>query len=192
MFRLAVACAVVLSTSAAFATTGGPTEIDLLGYDAKDHKIYFVETHHDESGRMPQIYFVRTEGARIGKLVRVASIQRGVVGSPDPDGVLGARVDKLRERLETLPPLGGEPQRDDDARGRVSDRVGRALGLTRKRTGTELVPDLDESPHACAVVELGLTHGERSGQLELRECHPGSSGVVSAYAIPTTARRSSS
>jgi hypothetical protein len=39
MLRAFVLCASLASAGTAFATTGGPTEIDVLGYDENDHKI---------------------------------------------------------------------------------------------------------------------------------------------------------
>jgi hypothetical protein len=183
MVRAILVCAVVLgAASPALATTGGPTELEVLGYDAGDHKIYFVETRFDESGVAPAVYFVHTAGARIGKVTRVMSITRGVDTADDPLALVGRRVDRLRKRLAPLAGLATGAHVDHT---RASPQLATTLALARTAAGTVQVKDwLDQTMRACDRVALQLTHGERSGRIELTDCFRGSTGVVTAYPIP--------
>jgi hypothetical protein len=77
--------------SGAHATTSGPIEVEVLGADGAG-KTYWLEHFHDESGRVPNLWYVTS-----GEPVRVASLDR----MPEDDA--RARIDRLRGRLRRLP-----------------------------------------------------------------------------------------
>lgn len=69
--------------------TGGPAALDLLGYVADDHALYFLE-HSGEGGR-PQLQLMHTRGAHAGRMVPV----RGVGGAIESGVRLADRVAEL-------------------------------------------------------------------------------------------------
>lgn len=60
----------------AWATVGGPSTMALLGHAPGDRKVFVLESFHDEGERLPQLYFIRLDGAQRGKLVPVRSYYR--------------------------------------------------------------------------------------------------------------------
>ncbi len=65
----------LLFVSNTFATTGGPQEIEILGYEAvKEHKLYVLRYFVDESGRLPQLYYYAMDAKSPDKRVEVQSL----------------------------------------------------------------------------------------------------------------------
>lgn len=114
--------AVSLLDGRAGAAKAGPHELDVLGYDPGDHKIYLLEHFNDESGDLPQLHFVHTRGGHAGRLVPVKSWYQG--DAAEVEARFEERLEALRGRIAPMRPL------DDDAlrlRTRVLKR--RALRL---------------------------------------------------------------
>lgn len=94
-----------LIPGAAMASTSGSRELDVLGYDAEDRKVYFLEHFHDESGEVPRLSFMHVAGPHAGKMIPVESWYRD-----DADAVeakFPGRLAQLEGRLMRLVP---EPQ----------------------------------------------------------------------------------
>jgi hypothetical protein len=183
--RLVVAAALLLAARTAAATTGGPTFVEVLGFDAPDAKIYIVTRFHDESGRLPEVHFVHTAGPKRGRATRVESIRKGLTETEFD--VLEQRIATLGARLQSLRALPGAVV-DPDGDSRVSAQLGQALGVKRTTKRTVRVPDYaaGTGTRPCRVVELQLTRGTLAGAIELRDCHPVSTGVVAAFPVPGT------
>jgi hypothetical protein len=164
--RLVVIAALLLTGRTAAATVGGPTIVELLGFDAPDAKIYVVTRFEDESGRPPEVHFIHAAGPRLARVTRVESIESDLTDR-DHD-VLEERIVKLRKRLRPL--------------ARISDKI----AVTRATTRFVRVPDFaaGTGTRPCRMVGLALTVGELTNAVELRDCHPPSTGVVTAFAVP--------
>ena len=63
-----------LISSPSFATVGGPETIEVLGSDIKDQKIYYLRHYHDESGRLPTLYYYLLNSRNPHKAIEVQSI----------------------------------------------------------------------------------------------------------------------
>ena len=105
LFAPLVLIAVVVLPGVASATVGGPTVVEVLGYAPVDRKIYWLEDREDSSDELPQLWFMRTDGAQAGKPIAVRSWY-----PPDPRAVthdeeegidvrFEARVERLRRHL---------------------------------------------------------------------------------------------
>lgn len=77
------------------ATTGGETLIEVLGWDKKDKKFFYLKHFGGEGGDVPQLYFVNESG----KSTRVASWYKDQDGG---EAKFEARLQKLRKRLTPL------------------------------------------------------------------------------------------
>ena len=60
--------------SLSFATVGGPETIEILGADTPDQKIYFLRHYHDQSGRLPTLYYFKLNTHTPHMPVEVTSI----------------------------------------------------------------------------------------------------------------------
>ena len=58
----------------ASATVGGGQSLDVLGYDAKDQKVYLLRHYEDERGRLPQLYYYSLKASQPTQLIEVKSI----------------------------------------------------------------------------------------------------------------------
>jgi hypothetical protein len=77
--RRALVLALVLVPEVASATVGGPTRVEVIGYAPIDRKIYWLARHEGEGDALPQLWFVRTDGAHAGEPIAVRSwyVERG-------------------------------------------------------------------------------------------------------------------
>ncbi|OAL79774.1 aminotransferase [Acinetobacter sp. SFB] len=58
-----------------FATVGGPQNVEFLGYDAKDQKVYLLKHYEDGRGRLPQLYYYQFKNNKQPeKLIQVNSL----------------------------------------------------------------------------------------------------------------------
>ncbi len=78
----------------------GPRQLDVLGHDREDGKIYALEHFDDGSGKLPQLHFMRTRGWLAGRLNPVHSwyLDDGDV----VEARFLARLVALRRRLTPL------------------------------------------------------------------------------------------
>ncbi|HJF28120.1 MAG TPA: aminotransferase [Acinetobacter lwoffii] len=59
---------------AAFATVGGPQNIEVLGYEVNDQKLYLMRHYLDGRGRLPQLYYYNFKSKQPNQLVMVNSL----------------------------------------------------------------------------------------------------------------------
>ena len=57
----------------AFATVGGPQNIEVLGYEVKDQKLYLLRHYLDGRGRLPQLYYYNFKSKTPNQLIQVNS-----------------------------------------------------------------------------------------------------------------------
>jgi hypothetical protein len=88
LWALSLAC----PTGTAIATVGGPAVVEVLGWDAKDHKVFFRVHWYDESDRAA-IYYFALDGRSPERAVRVPTT------SPEDTESRAARI---RPRLKPL------------------------------------------------------------------------------------------
>ncbi len=58
-------------SSHSFATVGGPQNIEVLGLDQADQKIYVMRHYLDGRGRLPQLYYYQLNSKTPSKLIEV-------------------------------------------------------------------------------------------------------------------------
>ncbi|WP_425916652.1 aminotransferase [Acinetobacter sp. TSRC1-2] len=65
----------ILLPCTSFATVGGPHNVEFLGYDAKDQKVYLLKHYQDGRGRLPQLYYYQLKNNKQPeKLIQVNSL----------------------------------------------------------------------------------------------------------------------
>ena len=89
------------------ATWGGPDSIEILGFDKQDAKIYYLLRSGDESGKLPQLYFLRVEQDSLP--IVVDSIYQGMnredTASLQDEKELEKKLGLIKQRLIPLTPL---------------------------------------------------------------------------------------
>ena len=152
-----------------YATHGGPSTIEILGYEPYDRKVYYIETSHDEYEQPPQGYYFLLAHPRAARPVRIESWYSG----EDPYGEVAEKeIARLRHRLEPLE--------------RVSmDKV--RLEVTIESTGTfTYVDDLPPVESYRMRISLELEN-YRGGVDVIAFCRKGMR-VVDAFLIPVEDR----
>src|SRR5690554_3318375 len=56
------------------ATVGGPQNLEVLGYEAKDQKLYLLRHYLDGRGRLPQLYYYNFKSKMPNQLIQVNSL----------------------------------------------------------------------------------------------------------------------
>nr|WP_214647316.1 aminotransferase [Acinetobacter sp. ANC 5414] len=65
----------ILLPCTSFATVGGPHNVEFLGYDVKDQKVYLLKHYEDGRGRLPQLYYYQFKNNKQPeKLIQVNSL----------------------------------------------------------------------------------------------------------------------
>lgn len=65
----------ILLPCTSFATVGGPQNIEVLGYESKDQKVYLLRHYLDGRGRLPQLYYYQFKNNKQPeKLIQVNSL----------------------------------------------------------------------------------------------------------------------
>ena len=64
----------ILLSCTSFATVGGPQNIEILGLDQADQKIYVMRHYLDGRGRLPQLYYYQLNSKTPSKLIEVKSL----------------------------------------------------------------------------------------------------------------------
>jgi hypothetical protein len=83
------------------AYTGGPLLVDVLGWDANAHRVYFHTIPDDEGNRFGAVYYFHLDGAKPERRIQVPwSV--GEAEANDPDRT--RRLQSLRSRLRPLLP----------------------------------------------------------------------------------------
>lgn len=97
--------------SLSHATVGGKQYIEILGYEAKDQKLYFLRHSEDASGRLPQLYYFDFQSKTPAKEVEVKSIypqsKTGEIDhfSDGSDVAFERALKQITRRLDRLYPI---------------------------------------------------------------------------------------
>ena len=87
----------------AFATVGGAETIQVMGYDAKDEKVYFTRHYQDQSGRVPQLYYYQLNSKQPDQVIEVKSIYQHIDrNSPRAEQHVEKELKKIQSRLIPL------------------------------------------------------------------------------------------
>jgi hypothetical protein len=162
----------LLIADVARASVGGPSSVELLGWDPVDRKIY-VAVHFDdpEAWEHPLVGFWLVDGDDPGTLVMDHAFEEAAMAAPGPDATL-VRVDELRQRLEPLTPV---------------DPVGLEL---RERLLAVDRCDGPVDPGLLAPCREVMVQLHWLGQVrELRLTTWGMSDLVGAWEVPETGHR---
>lgn len=97
---------VVLSPQV-FATVGGGQNLEFLGYDVKDQKLYLLRNFEDGRGRLPQLYYYQFNQKKMEpKLIEVKSLYINPKTKKidyDQDGIqFDKALNKIKKRLKPL------------------------------------------------------------------------------------------
>lgn len=65
---------IFLGSTNTYATVGGGQNIEILGYDAHEQKVYLLRHFEDARGRTPQLYYYNLNSKQPNKLIEVKSI----------------------------------------------------------------------------------------------------------------------
>lgn len=102
---------VLLTVPVSYATVGGKSYIELLGYEAKDQKLYLLKHNEDASGRLPQLYYFDFKSKHPEQLIEVKSIypqtKTGEIDhfSNGTDVAFERELKKITRRLKKLYPI---------------------------------------------------------------------------------------
>jgi hypothetical protein len=101
----AILLCLLLITDVARATVGGPSAVEVLGWDPVARKIYVV-THHEDAARWdrPVLAYYLLDAEDPSVLVVDHAFHERTQGEPGPDRT-SDRIDALRARLEPLVPV---------------------------------------------------------------------------------------
>ena len=96
---------VTLSTLA-FATTGGPQVLTVLGFEPREHKLFLTSQRFDEGGDLPQLLYYRLDAPppeqRPDRPVEVTSYYQSL--GDQPFNEFERRIERLKRALQPLEP----------------------------------------------------------------------------------------
>ncbi len=103
LFALLIAALLPISSNA---TVGGGQSIEVLGYEAKEKKLYVLRDFEDGRGRLPQLYYYQLNSQTPDKLIEVKSLYINPKTKKidyDQDGVqFDKDLKKITKRLTPL------------------------------------------------------------------------------------------
>ncbi len=162
----AIMLSLLLTTDLAWGSVGGPSSLEVLGWDPVDRRVYVLEWLEDDSGDLPLLGYYLVDSDDPDRVIPVRGWARGEEWHARQVR-FWARLDELRARLEPLEPV--EP-------------VG--LELSERLLGVGPCPGLahPELQASCRDLEVQLRW--RGQERELRLLSWGSSDLVGAWAVP--------
>lgn len=93
----------------AFATVGGPQNIEVLGYEVKDQKLYLLRHYLDGRGRLPQLYYYNFKSKTPNQLIQVNSLyinpKTKQIDYDQDSRKFNQEIAKIKKRLIPLVPL---------------------------------------------------------------------------------------
>ena len=93
----------------AFATVGGPQNIEVLGYEVKDQKLYLLRHYLDGRGRLPQLYYYHFKSKTPHQLIQVNSLyinpKTKQIDYDQDSRKFDQEIAKIKKRLIPLVPL---------------------------------------------------------------------------------------
>ena len=146
----------------AHATSGVPLEIQVLGWEPVDQKVYLLEHGYGEPGSPPQLSYLDRDGPDPDALIQVRSCYRL------DENTLYDRLEQLEARLVPLEPLA-------------------LTGLQSTERVTSVGPCADASPlddRRCQQVDVALDWYGLRAELQIETW--GQGHVHGAWAIPGT------
>jgi hypothetical protein len=169
--------ALQLVATRAFATVGEPVTVELVGYDVRDQKIYYL-THIYE---LPRLSFIRIAGPNAGRVVIARSYYAKPYRPDGQDPAFFPKVKRLRRRLKRLKPIAearrASAQTDG---GRRLPRGVEGVSIARKVVKRWRDAEFDVG---CRKVVLTLERRGATGNVELNECGP-KARVTAIYDLP--------
>ena len=169
---LAILTCLLLVADVTQATVGGPSSLELLGWDAVERKI-FVAIHFDDPDAWdhPALGYWQLDAADPGELVLDHAFDEAGLAEGGPDRTLD-RIDALRQRLDPLSAV---------------DLVG--LELRERQLSIDRCHGLtDPALHAPCREVLVQLHWQGQVQ-ELHLTTWGMSDLVGAWEVPETGHR---
>lgn len=98
-----------LFSLSAYATVGGPQNIEVLGFDKKDQKIYVMRHFHDGRGRLPQLYYYQLNAKSPTQLITVKSLyinpKTKRIDYDQDSTAFDKEIKKIKNRLTRLTPI---------------------------------------------------------------------------------------
>ncbi|HJE53512.1 MULTISPECIES: aminotransferase [Acinetobacter] len=95
--------------SLAFATVGGPQNIEILGYEVKEQKLYVMRHYLDGRGRLPQLYYYNFKSAKPNQLIQVNSLyinpKTKRIDYDQDSRKFDQDIAKIKKRLVPLSPI---------------------------------------------------------------------------------------
>ena len=93
-----------------FATVGGPQNIEILGYDHQDQKVYLLKHYEDGRGRLPQLYYYQFKNNQHPeKLIQVNSLyinpKTQKIDYDQDNHLFNQKINKIKNRLQPLTTL---------------------------------------------------------------------------------------
>ena len=96
-------------SSHSFATVGGPQNIEVLGLDQADQKIYVMRHYLDGRGRLPQLYYYQLNSKTPSKLIEVKSLyinpKTQKIDYDQDSRKFDQEILKIKKRLQPLQPI---------------------------------------------------------------------------------------
>jgi len=186
MTVLAAAIAILAWSSDARATHGGPSMVEVLGYDSGDHKIYYRVLPGGEVDAEYTLFFMRTTGQHAGKAQRILSIYKNLPkewGAREDE--IARRVAKLQRRLRKMRPVAKSKPIDglDDALPKGL----RYVSLKRKVLKRWKHPD-DYGKCSKVRVTVKRPGTPVTGTIEMTECGGEPIRATAVYKIPGSQR----
>jgi len=93
----------LLPPSEGWPTTGGPTSIEVLGYDPVDRKVFFMAVDGSEAGTVPIVHYFSLASNSPTRVVQVRSWYEKI--GPNDHEAFEEQLERLRLRLSALKPL---------------------------------------------------------------------------------------
>ncbi|MFH7766509.1 aminotransferase [Acinetobacter sp. BSP-28] len=100
----------ILLPCTSFATVGGPQNIEVLGYEGKEQKVYVLKHYLDGRGRLPQLYYYQFKNnTQPEKLIQVNSLyinpKTKQIDYDQDSQRFDKEVAKIKKRLTPLVPI---------------------------------------------------------------------------------------
>lgn len=93
----------------AFATVGGPQNIEVLGYEVKGQKLYILRHYLDGRGRLPQLYYYNFKSAKPNQLIQINSLyinpKTKRIDYDQDSRQFDRDISKIKKRLILLKPI---------------------------------------------------------------------------------------
>lgn len=104
------ALSLILLPCTCFATVGGPQNIQVLGYEGKERKVYLLKHYLDGRGRLPQLYYYQFKNTQHPeKLIQVNSLyinpKTRKIDYDQDSRQFDKEIAKIKKRLNPLAPL---------------------------------------------------------------------------------------